>query len=303
MGRPPTTVLLPTTTWTTACQEVADQLGPDDELLVVCDDESDRVADRDGLPAGVEVVVAGVPDGCSGKANAIDVGMERARHDRIVWTDDDFHHPDDWLATLNADYETHGPVSEVPFFVGRDPLSILLEPGYAFGGTFSVWAGDVVWGGSVIFERSDLDVDAFREELRQTISDDGLLLEYIDVTTLRRARRVEMGGSVRETLERHVRFMKLVRYHDPPAAVINIVLLLVLTAFSIRFPLGTGAVLTATHGAIYLAFGQRRWTALLAYPSVLAMVPLMAYAYARRTFVWGGRRYRWHSKFDVEIVD
>ncbi|PYZ02443.1 hypothetical protein C8039_18835 [Halogeometricum sp. wsp3] len=70
----------------------------------------------------------------------------------------------------------------------------------------------------MIFERSDLDVDAFREELRQTISDDGLLREYIDVTTLRRARRVEMGGSVRETLERHVRFNQISPRVSPSAS-------------------------------------------------------------------------------------
>ncbi|MFC7009404.1 glycosyltransferase [Halalkalicoccus salilacus] len=44
--------------------------------------------------------------------------MEAARHDRLVWTDDDVHHSPDWLATLSGDYEKHGPVSEVPYFVG-----------------------------------------------------------------------------------------------------------------------------------------------------------------------------------------
>jgi hypothetical protein len=29
----------------------------------------------------------------------------------------------------------------------------------------------------------------------------------------------------------------------------------------------------------------------------------MAYGLARRTFVWGGRRYRWREKFDVEVVE
>jgi hypothetical protein len=59
------------------------------------------------------------------------VGMDAACHDRLVWTDDDFHHPPDWLEIFNADYERHGPVSEVPYFVGRDPLSVLWEPLYA----------------------------------------------------------------------------------------------------------------------------------------------------------------------------
>lgn len=45
--------------------------------------------------------------------------MEAARHDRFVWTDDDFHHLPDWLATLSVDYKEYGLVSEVPSFVGR----------------------------------------------------------------------------------------------------------------------------------------------------------------------------------------
>jgi hypothetical protein len=35
---------------------------------------------------------------------------------------------------------------------------------------------------------------------------------------------------------------------------------------------------------------------------VLAGLPLFVYALARRTFVWGGRRYRWRDTFDVEVV-
>ncbi len=30
---------------------------------------------------------------------------------------------------------------------------------------------------------------------------------------------------------------------------------------------------------------------------------LLLYAFARRTFVWGGRRYRWRGKFDVAVVE
>ena len=48
-------------------------------------------------PDGVEVVVADEPEGCSGKVNAMALGMERAEHDRFVRTDDDFERDDDWL--------------------------------------------------------------------------------------------------------------------------------------------------------------------------------------------------------------
>jgi len=72
--------------------------------------------------------------------------MEVAEHDRVVWTDDDFAHPGDWLATLNADYERQGPTTEIPVFVGTDPLARLFEPAYAIGGTGAVFAGGIVWG-------------------------------------------------------------------------------------------------------------------------------------------------------------
>jgi hypothetical protein len=73
-------------------------------------------------------------------------------------------------------------------------------------------------------------------------------------------------------------------------------------AACLLFPLRTLAVLTLFYAAMYAAFGIRRWTFLLALPTTLANVPLFAYALARRTFVWGGRRYRWRRMFDVEVV-
>ncbi|WP_137285811.1 glycosyltransferase [Halorussus salinisoli] len=303
-GAPPTSVLLPTTNWTSACEDVADQLRATDEFLVICDDSTDSIATHvDDLSEKVRLVVAGEPTGCSGKANAIATGMKAARHDRIVWTDDDFHHPSDWLTSLHADYDRHGPVSELPFFVGHDPLSVLLEPIYALGGTLGVYTSDKAWAGAVMFERDDLDVDAFLSDLRQTVSDDGLLSEYLEVTPLRRVRRVEIGGTIRETLERHVRFTQIVRQHDLPGIVSMGFVTLLLAMFCLLVPAYAFGGTTIFIAGVYAFFGVRRWTALLAYPAILAQVPLMTYALARRTFVWGGRRYRWESKFDVTVVD
>ena len=301
-GPPPTSVLLPTTRRTPAYDEVADQLRPADELLVVCDD-ADPIADEiDDGPESVRLVFAGEPRGCSGKANAIAAGMESARHDRIVWTDDDFHHPPDWLDDLHADYERHGPVSELPFFVGRDPLSVLLEPVYALGGTLGAYSNEKAWGGAVLFERDDLDVAAFLGDLRRTVSDDGLLSEHLDVTPLRRVRRVAIGGTLRETLERHVRFTQIVHRHGASDTVFMGVVTAMLAALCLFLPAYAFGAVTLLFAGVYALFGVRRWTLLLAYPAILAQVPLMTYALARRTFVWGGRRYRWRSKFDVEIV-
>ena len=101
--RPPMSVLLPTTSWTDACTEVADQLGDHDELLLIHDGEDDPITERQHTPEGVRLIATGEPEYCSGKANVIAAGMAAARHDRFIWTDDDFHYPPDWLAILSVD--------------------------------------------------------------------------------------------------------------------------------------------------------------------------------------------------------
>ena len=325
----PVSVLLPTVRWTEACDEVAAQLrGPEafageeggeadgggdavrdadraaDELLVICDSPADPVAARRGdLPDRVRVLIAGEPEGCSGKANAIAAGMEAAANDRIAWTDDDFRHPPDWLATLDADYDREGPTTEVPVFVGLDPLARLFEPAYVIGGTLAVSVGGIAWGGAVIFERGDLrdGETAFRRDLRRTVSDDGTLSEHLDVAAADRTRKVRAGGSLRGSLERFVRFLTITRYHAPAAAAFNVVLGVAMAALCLVAPVAGVALVTALVGAVYTRFGIARATFLLAGPGVLLAPPLMAYAFARRTFVWGGRRYRWRSMFDVSV--
>ncbi|SFR30621.1 MULTISPECIES: glycosyltransferase [Halorubrum] len=308
----PVSVLLPTVRWTDACDEVAAQLrGPgafhaegSDELLVICDSPDDPVADRRGdLPDRVRVLIAGEPEGCSGKANAIAVGMAAAANDRIAWTDDDFHHPPDWVATLDDDYDRQGPTTELPVFVGPDPLARLFEPAYVIGGTLAVFAAGVAWGGAVIFERGDLrdGEAAFRRDLRRTVSDDGTLSEHLDVTAVDRTRRVRAGGSLRGSLERFVRFLSITRHHAPAATAFNVLFGVVMAAICLFAPVAGVTLVTALAGVAYARFGVRRATFLLAAPGVLIAPPLMAYAFARRTFVWGGRRYRWRSMFDVEV--
>ena len=317
----PVSVLLPTVRWTDACDEVADQLrgpeafggeeggevdadSPADELLVICDSPDDPVAARRGdLPDRVRVLIAGEPEGCSGKANAIAAGMEAAANDRIAWTDDDFRHPPDWLATLDADYDRRGPTTEVPVFLGDDPLGRLFEPAYVIGGTLAVFAAGVAWGGAVIFERDDLHNGeaAFLRDLRRTVSDDGTLTDHLDVSAVDRTRYVRAGGSIRGSLERFVRFLTITRYHAPTATAFNAAFGVAMAALCLVAPFAGVGLVTALAGAAYAKFGIRRATFLLAAPGVLIAPPLMAYAFARRTFVWGGRRYRWRSLFDVEV--
>jgi GT2 family glycosyltransferase len=132
--RDPVSVLLPTVEWNAVCDQLAAQLGPDDELLIICDSERDPVAACE-TPDGVEVCVAGDPAGCSGKANALAHGMTRATHDRFVWTDADYERGADWLDRLVEAGETHGPASAIPFFSG-DGWWRLVEPWLA--GLFTV---------------------------------------------------------------------------------------------------------------------------------------------------------------------
>lgn len=300
----PTSIILPTVEWTPACEQVVNQLEKNDELLIVCDDEANSVANHiDRLPDQVRIVIAGEPVDCSGKANAVATGMEEACNDRIVWTDDDFHHPPDWLVDLQPDYEQYGPVSELPFFVGRDGLSLLLEPVYAIGGTLGAYAGNEAWGGAVMFERDDLDFELFLRELRQTVSDDGLLSEHLDITPLKRTRRVKVGGTIRQTLERHVRFTKIIWHHDPLVTVISSIFTAIVGLICLLYPFPALFTSTLLITGVYLKFNIRRWTVLLTYPAMLVQVPLLLYTLFRRTFVWGGRRYRWHSKFEVTVLE
>jgi hypothetical protein len=180
-------------------------------------------------------------------------------------------------------------------------LSVLLEPSYVFGGTLGTYAGGKAWGGAVIFERADLD-PGFLDALGRTVSDDGLVSESLDLTILKRTRRVPIGGSIRTTLERHVRFMQIVRFHEPVGMAIMGGLSVLVAIGSLLFPLGAFVLLTVFYTALYRFFGIRRWTAWLAYPATLIGPLLLGYSLARQTFVWGGRRYRWRSKFDVSVV-
>ena len=298
---PPTTVILPTLWPTDVVDQLTDQLGPDDELLVVCDTDSDPIADVDSLPEEVRLVIAGEPEGCSGKANAIATAMEAARCDRLVWTDDDFYHPPNWLAELHADYDRQGPTTELPFFVGNDPLSTLLEPAYVMGATLGLGLIGAPWAGAVIFERSDLDEEAFVADLRKTISDDGLLGAYLDVMPVTRVRRVDVGGTISESLERNTRFMQIVRYFSPYPNV-TVPLSTLFFACCLLFPLPSMIISTVGMAGLYAYFGLRRWTFLLMYPALIAQFPLLIYGLSR-SFVWGGRRYEWPERFNVVVVD
>jgi hypothetical protein len=306
--REPVSVLLPTLEWNTACEQLATQLAPDDELLVVCDTHEDPVARHDP-PEGVRILVAGEPEGCSGKANALAHGMAEARHDRFVWTDDDFERAGDWLDRLVAAGEAHGPATAIPFFGGGGWWR-LFEPWCGalftllcylqFGGV-----ADIAWGGGVTFTRSELTVPvpAFVAELRTVLSDDYLLTERLpEVHGVRSlVMDVEVPGSPHAVYHRLVRFGRIVGVNSGwwPWLKLDGILL----AGALVSPFGTVVSLTVGFGVVYAWLDLGRVNFLFS-PAGVLLLPLMTVAaMAVDTFEWAGRRYRFPGSGTIEILE
>lgn len=315
-------VLLPTTEWTPSCEQLLDQLGDGDELLVICDAPTDPVTERfadgpggdrfDGYEADrlrddprVELVVAGDPEGCSGKANALAAGLERASQHRIVCTDDDLDRGDDWLATLKRLGDEHGAASAVPVFVSDEFPFVVLEPLFAVFGSGGTLAGDMPWGGGVTFDRRDIDEEAFLRDLRRTVSDDELLVRYLDDLTASREliHEVRVDGGWHGTFHRVVRFFRTVYLLEPDGLVVPLVASLLVVALSVvSLPLVVAGVTALTFAAYrYLGIDRRTW--LLAFPAFVLIPALTALGVVEKEFEWGGRRYRWRSAFDVEVLN
>lgn len=308
-------VVLPTLEWTTSCEQLVDQLTAEDELLVVCDSPEDPVSEAvarrdDDLHRDdnrVELVVAGEPEGCSGKANALAAGLEAASDDRIVCTDNDLNRSDDWLATMKRLGAEHGAASAVPAFVSDQFPFVLIEPVFTIFGSAGLAAGNMPWGGGVTFDRRVMDEAGFVRDLRRTVSDDELLVRYLDDVTASRelVHEVEVDGSWRGTFNRVVRFFRTVYLLEPQGLVVPLLFsLLALVLAVISFPValvGVTAVACAAYRYVGVAGERRTW--LWAFPAV-ALIPLMAaVGIAWTEFEWGGRRYRWTSAFEVEVFD
>lgn len=298
----PLSLILPTLDGSDAVDRLEDQLLDGDELLVVCDREDDPVTEQKFSSDQVKVIIAGEPEGCSGKANALYKGMKAAENDLIAWTDDDFRHPEDWLQQMRRDHSRSGAVSELPFFTGKNPLTTVTEPVFAFT-MFVAWLNDQAWGGSVIFDRKKLEEDIFLEELQRTVGDDVLLSEHLDSKTVMRTRHVKIDETVRDTLERITRFVKHARYHEPLQTGLLTASSLPLAAATITYPIISFAASTVFFLALYLAMGRKRPTFLFGYLSLMILPFFLLYGLLRKTFVWQGRRYRYNSKLDVEILD
>lgn len=300
-------VLLPTVEWTTACDQMAAQLRDGDELFVICDTDADPVASHDP-PDSVEILTAGDPEGCSGKANAMAYGMERATNDRIVWTDADFERDGDWLDRLVAAGEAHGPATAVPFWYGNGAWS-LLEPWTMVFSTLLIYfgigsTGSMGWGGGLTFTRDELDVtvEELVAELRQVLSDDGLLSQHIaDFHAIRSmVTPVEVPGDLRSTYARLVRFNRLTHVHEGMTA--DLVVALGMTAVAAAFPLVVAPAVTLATGVAYALLGLRRPTFLLSFFGLFVVPLAILGGMFVPEFEWAGRRYRLNGAYDVDVV-
>lgn len=303
--RSATSVILPTLEWGPACEQLASQLGPDDELLVICDRADDPLTGVEP-PEGVRILVAGEPEGCSGKANAVACGMRHAENDRFVWTDDDFDRGPDWLSSLVKHGEEHGPATVIPLFTGDgwwtlyEPL-VTLTSSFSFYTGFGPWGGNA-WGGGVTFTRSDVDVGALVADLEQSLSDDGLLSTYLDDVYPVRSMTavVELPGAFRSVKERLIRYIRLTHvYEGAWAALISFLALICLAIF---LPILVASSLTLLLAGVYVRLGFYRWTFVLAFPGLFLAPPTAAAGILIKEFEWAGRRYRLHGPCDVEVI-
>ncbi|MFB6300222.1 MAG: glycosyltransferase [Halobacteriales archaeon] len=306
--RYPVSVLLPTIRWNRACEQLAAQLHSEDELLVICDTEDDPVASYDP-PENVEILVAGEPEGCAAKANAIAYGMERATHDRFIWSDDDYDRGDDWIDSLVAYGEKYGPAAVQPIFSGGgwwrlfEPVGLLL-----FGLQNGIFWGDgeggYPWGGGVTFTRDDLDisVDQFVAELRQCISDDNVLHEHVGDAYMIQSMQVtvRVDGDFRDTSRRLIRWMRA--DHVRNGLVIQFVASLAIVGLALLFPLIVATIVTAAAGLAYARIGYVRWTFLLAYPGLILLPVVLGSGIFIKEVTWGSRRYRINDVNDIEVV-
>ncbi|WP_231190314.1 glycosyltransferase [Haladaptatus sp. DYF46] len=273
-----------------------------DELLIVCDSEDDPVATD--APPEADVIVAGDPVGCSGKAHALATGMEQATSDIIVWSDDDVDRDDDgeWLERLVEHACRNGAATEVPVFVGGG-FWPLFEPVFMLTVTYDVLSGSHVWGGGVAFDRTTIDEEQFLRELRRTVGDDILLSEYLTDSWIDRdhVRQVEVPGDPQSIYHRVVRWIRPSYVYHPRSFFAGIAVFLSLALGAIVFPV-VGILITTFVGLwLYRAAGIRRASVLLSYPSFVLLPVLLVLGAVAPTFRWGNRKYKWRKQFDVTV--
>lgn len=303
-------IVLPTYEWTESCEALHEQVTDADELLVAVDTETAPAASAVADRTQATLVVAGEPDGCSGKCNAVAAAIEASSDDVLILTDDDVPRDDDWLARVKRGVEEHGAVTGAPLYVHQGGsgrvLGWLDEPAQAFG-SLLLLLGNGVWGGAAGFHRDHIDdMETLVRDLRRTVTDDLLIGEHL--TTDRKAdfslaTTIPVTTSASGFLDRMVRYRTTFEYSEEAPAwmmtLLGVLQLLALVVWTLP-----AVVLMLLGGlATYRVFGTSRWTVVFAPVSLLFNAVLDLYAATRKEFEWGGRRYRWPSKFEVDVVE
>lgn len=303
----PVSVVLPTRDWTAACDELIDQIHPDDELIIACDRPSDPVVDA-AAGTAADVVVAGEPKRCSAKCNALAAGLEEATTEIIVCTDGDFEHGIEWLSTVLdhlADAPSGHVVSTAPVLVSEGPLMKGFEGPGAVGAVLTTLLNTTAWGGTMAFRRAEIDLEEYTSDLRRTVSDDAILTQRAEGIRSVRTMIPEMpvSGTASDTLSRQARWVRTARYVDPFGLAVGASISLAVFVGTLLAPPPTVAFVTAVAGLAYAYCGIRRWTFLFAVPAYILSLPLLLYGLMRTEFDWNGRRYRWSGLYDVEVLD
>lgn len=298
------TIVLPTRTWTPTCEELKDQLTATDELLIVCDVDSDPVVDRVGDSENVQVIVSGEPEACSGKANAVAAGLEAAAGDIIVCTDGDFSHRKGWLELVVERVKTDGVVSTIPIFRSAGPVGALLEPIYAVLAIPVLLGPGQLWGGLIGFERDRINIESVVTDLRRTVGDDFAIGEHVDDVTLIRSLTAEVliDGTFSDVTDRTVRFCRQFQYYTPLVFWVIFFALFATTVALAFAPLVTATVLIAIAGLTYVGLRYWRFTFVLIPIAVPVLFTMCVYSLFQPEFEWGGRRYRWTGKYEVDLV-
>lgn len=235
------------------------------------------------------------------------VRHDDANHDRFVWTDDDFGRGDDWLESLVEAGEANGPSTMIPFFQGTgwwriyEPW-VLLTATFSFYTGFGPWSGNA-WGGGVTFTREDVEINELVDDLRRSLSDDAVLSQQLGSVHPARFMKahIDVSGGLRSVKERIIRYIRLTHVHE--GATSTLLIFTLLSVAGIYFPVATGVSVTLAMAAVYFVLGFRRWTFLLAFPTLFLGPATISAALYVDEFVWVGRRYRLNGPLDVEVVD
>lgn len=297
-------VIIPTFSWNSACKEVYRQLENGDELILVCDAESDPLFDQQ-TPKDVNVLLAGEPESCSGKCNALAYGLESASKEHVVCTDADFSHPAGWLNDVKNSLEENIFVTTLNFFKSEKLPGKLLEPGYLTGIFIGTYSGLGAWGGLMAFNTDEAPMNQIIDQLRRTISDDILISQFFPDKTVNPSNFgiVEIEGGLKNVIEMSKRFGRSMFLVDPKLLCIPVLSVLAYILLLLHSPVSGVLLPILIASLLYTRFGLKRLTFLLAPASLIIISLLVFYGSFSKKIEWNGRTYLWKDRFQVEVLD